>query len=132
MTHLERRGWVPGACEDHIQRIAAAAAGAGSDAVAARIGALIEQNHAIHERDCINLNPATNVMNPRAEAVLAAGLGSRPSLGYPGAKYEMGLEAIEQIEVIAAELAAEIFQARYAEIRVPSGAIANLYAFMAC
>jgi len=131
MTHLERRGWVPGACEDYIQRIAAEA-GAGSDAVAARIGALIGENHAIHERDCINLNPATNVMNPQAEAVLAAGLGSRPSLGYPGDKYEMGLEAIEQIEVIAAELAAEIFQAGFAEIRVPSGAIANLYAFMAC
>jgi glycine hydroxymethyltransferase len=43
----------------------------------------------------------------------------------------MGLEAIEKIEVIAAELAAEVFGARYAEIRVPSGAIANLYAFMA-
>jgi glycine hydroxymethyltransferase len=71
-------------------------------------------------------------MNPRAEAALAAGLGSRPSLGYPGDKYEMGLEAIEQIEVIAAELAAEVFQASFAEIRVPSGAIANLYAFMAC
>ena len=54
----------------------------------------------------------------------------RPSLGYPGDKYEMGLEAIEQIEIIAAELAAEVFGARYAEIRVPSGAIANLYAFM--
>ncbi len=132
MTHLERRGWVPDACEDYIQRIAAAAAGADADAVAARIGALIEENHAIHDRDCINLNPATNVMNPRAEAVLAAGLGSRPSLGYPGDKYEMGLEAIEQIEVIAAELAAEIFQAKFAEIRVPSGAIGNLYAFMAC
>ena len=132
MTQLERRGWVPDACEDYIQRIAAEAAGAGADAVAARIGALIEQNHAIHERDCINLNPATNVMNPRAEAVLAAGLGSRPSLGYPGDKYEMGLEAIEQIEVIAAELAAEIFEAGFAEIRVPSGAIANLYAFIAC
>jgi len=131
MTHLERRGWVLGACEDYIQRIAVQA-GAGSDVVAARIGALIGENHAIHERDCINLNPATNVMNPRAEAVLAAGLGSRPSLGYPGDKYEMGLEAIEQIEVIAAELAAEIFQASFAEIRVPSGAIANLYAFMAC
>ncbi len=132
MTHLLRRAWVPDACEDYIQRIAAAAAGADADAVAARIGALIEENHAIHDRDCINLNPATNVMNPRAEAVLAAGLGSRPSLGYPGDKYEMGLEAIEQIEVIAAELAAEIFQAKFAEIRVPSGAIGNLYAFMAC
>ncbi|MFQ5567008.1 MAG: serine hydroxymethyltransferase, partial [Paracoccaceae bacterium] len=132
MTQLERRGWVPAGCEDYIQGIAAEAAGAEADAVAERIGALIERNRAIHDRDCINLNPATNVMNPRAEAVLAAGLGSRPSLGYPGEKYEMGLEAIEQIEVIAAELAAEVFQARYAEIRVPSGAIGNLYAFMAC
>jgi glycine hydroxymethyltransferase len=70
-------------------------------------------------------------MNPRAEAMLAAGLGSRPSLGYPGDKYEMGLEAIEEIEVIAAELCAEVFGARYAEIRVASGAMANLYGFMA-
>jgi glycine hydroxymethyltransferase len=43
----------------------------------------------------------------------------------------MGLEAIEKIEVMAAELAAEVFGARYAEIRVGSGALANLYAFMA-
>src|SRR5262247_3077016 len=60
----------------------------------------------------------------------AAGLGSRPSLGYPGDKYEMGLEAIEKVEVVAAELAAEVFGARYAEIRVGSGALANLYVFM--
>jgi glycine hydroxymethyltransferase len=132
MTHLERRAWVPRACENYIQRLAAETAGGSSDAVAARIDALVGGNSAIHDRDCINLNPATNVMNPRAEAVMAAGLGSRPSLGYPGDKYEMGLEAIEQVEVIAAELAAEVFQARFAEIRVPSGAIANLYAFMAC
>ena len=63
--------------------------------------------------------------------MLSSGLGTRPSLGYPGDKYEMGLEAIEEIEVIAAELAAEIFQAKYAEIRVGSGALANLYGFMA-
>ena len=132
MTHLAQRGWVPEACEAYIQRLAGETAAAGSDAVAERIAALIDRNAAIHDLDCINLNPATNVMNPAAEAALAAGLGSRPSLGYPGDKYEMGLEAIEQIEVIAAELAAEIFQAKYAEIRVPSGAIGNLYAFMAC
>ena len=70
-------------------------------------------------------------MNPKAEALLAQGLGSRPSLGYPSQKYEMGLEAIEKIEIIAAALAAEIFKARFAEIRVGSGALANLYAFMA-
>ena len=43
----------------------------------------------------------------------------------------MGLEAIEQIEVIAAELAAEVFGAKFAEVRVGSGALANLYVFMA-
>ena len=71
-------------------------------------------------------------MSPAAEALLASSLGTRPSLGHPGAKYEMGLEAVEQIEVIAAELAAEVFDAPFAEVRVGSGALANLYAFMAC
>ncbi len=33
--------------------------------------------------------------------------------------------------MIAAELCAEVFDAQFAEIRVPSGAIANLYGFMA-
>lgn len=95
------------------------------------IDSLIERNRVIHEVESINLNPATNVMNPRAEAALSAGLGSRPSLGYAGAKYEMGLEAIEQIEVIAADLACRVFGSAFAEIRVGSGALANLYAFMA-
>src|SRR4029079_7978416 len=98
---------------------------------AERIESLIERNRVIHEVECINLNPATNVMNPRAEAALAGGLGSRPSLGYAGAKYEMGLEAIEEIEVICADLACKVFGAGFAEIRVGSGALANLYAFMA-
>ncbi|MBA3911460.1 MAG: serine hydroxymethyltransferase [Rhodobacter sp.] len=130
MHHLAPRTWVPARCESLVQRIAREAA-APSAVVASRIEALIEANLQIHDRDCFNLNPATNVMNPRAEAALSRGLGSRPSLGYPGDKYEMGLEAIEEIEVITAELAAEIFGAKYAEIRVGSGALANLYGFMA-
>jgi glycine hydroxymethyltransferase len=121
---------VPAGCETLLQRIAAETA-APSATVAARIDALIERNRVIHDEDCFNLNPATNVMNPAAEAAMAAGLGSRPSLGYPGDKYEMGLEAIEEIEVIAAELAAEVFNATHAEVRVFSGAMANLYGFMA-
>ncbi|RKF15169.1 aminotransferase class I/II-fold pyridoxal phosphate-dependent enzyme [Roseovarius spongiae] len=128
---LARRPWVPDASETLVQDIAARTAKATSADIAARLETLAEDNRRIHERDCFNLNPATNVMNPRAEALLAAGIGSRPSLGYPGDKYEMGLEAIEEIEVIAAQLCAEVFGARYAEIRVPSGAIANLYGFMA-
>ena len=100
-------------------------------ALDAQLHALVDDNIVIHEQQCLNLDPASNVMNPRGEALLAAGLGTRPSLGLPGAKYETGLEAIEQIETLAADLAREVFGARHCELRVASGAIANLYAFMA-
>jgi glycine hydroxymethyltransferase len=130
MTMLQARPWVPEAAERYVQSLAGRVAGRGADEIERDLLAYVAENRAIHERDCVNLNPATNAMNPRAEALLAAGIGSRPSLGYPGDKYEMGLEGIEKIEVLAAELAAEIFGARYAEIRVGSGALANLYVFM--
>ncbi|MCQ2003473.1 serine hydroxymethyltransferase [Rhizobium sp. NRK18] len=128
---LSRRNWVPEQCETRVLEIAGEVAEQASGDVLARVEALAERNREIHEKECFNLNPATNVMNPKAEALLASGIGTRPSLGYPGDKYEMGLEAIEEIEVIAAELAAEVFDAKYAEIRVPSGALANLFGFMA-
>lgn len=129
---LERRAWVPPPCEDLVQSIAAETAATDAPALAERISHLVAENRRIHEQHGINLNPASNIMNPRAEALMASGLGSRASLGYPGDKVEMGLQAIERIEVIAAELAAEVFDARYAEVRVGSGALANLYVFMAC
>lgn len=131
MPTLALRSWVPEAPEHYTQSLAQRFASQGVDETERELLALVEENRAIHERDCINLNPATNVMNPRAEALLGAGIGARPSLGYAGDKYEMGLEAIEKIEVMAAQLAAEVFGARFAEIRVGSGALANLYVFMA-
>ncbi|MEO6125775.1 MAG: aminotransferase class I/II-fold pyridoxal phosphate-dependent enzyme [Ilumatobacteraceae bacterium] len=131
ITSTSSRDWlpeVPRGREASIRDSIAALTGAET---VDRVEQLIERNRIIHEVECVNLNPATNIMNPRAEAALAAGLGSRPSLGYAGEKYEMGLEAIEEIEVIAADLACRLFGARFAEIRVGSGALANLYAFMA-
>ncbi|MEV5967145.1 aminotransferase class I/II-fold pyridoxal phosphate-dependent enzyme [Kribbella sp. NPDC051952] len=132
MTHaLAERPWVPELTEELVRTTAGAVAGLPAADVLDRLNRLVGENRQIHDTEAINLNPATNLMSPRAEAMLSAGLGSRPSLGYPGDKYEMGLEAIEQIEIITAELAAEVFGARYAEVRVGSGALANLYAFMA-
>ncbi|QTN23471.1 DegT/DnrJ/EryC1/StrS family aminotransferase [Rhizobacter sp. AJA081-3] len=128
---LERRHWVPAPCEDLVQTVAAQTSRLDGPAIFDEIARLVAENRRIHDLHGINLNPASNVMNPRAEAMMASGLGSRASLGYPGDKYEMGLEAIERIEVIAAELAAEVFDAKYAEVRVASGALANLYVFMA-
>lgn len=131
MAYLQKRTWVPAETEDFTSRIATKTLNATAQQSAARLEALALQNQTIHTKDCFNLNPATNVMNPRAAALLSSGLSERPSLGYPKDKYETGLEAIEEIEAMAAALCAEVFEAKYAEIRVPSGAIANLYGFMA-
>ncbi len=131
MRMMERRGWVPSGPEQFIQTVAAQVARQSAEDNEKSLLQWADENRTIHERNCVNLNPATNAMNPKAEALLASGIGSRPSLGYPGDKYEMGLEGIEKIEVMAAELACEVFGAKYAEIRVASGAMANLYVFMA-
>jgi glycine hydroxymethyltransferase len=128
---LNPRPWLKPHSLDLEQRVARDTAAASCDATDAALHALVADSRRIHDEQGLNLNPASNVMNPRAEALLAAGLGPRASLGHPGDKYEMGLQAIERIEVIAAELAAEVFDAPFAEVRVGSGALANLYVFMA-
>ncbi len=130
-TTSPQRPWLNAAALNREAEIIAGLAGADTEAIDDRLRSLIALNRRIHDHECINLNPASNVMNHRAEAVLASGMTTRASLGHPGDKYEMGLEAIEEIEVIAAELARTVFAATYAEIRVGSGALANLYAFMA-
>lgn len=90
MPHLARRPWVPTACEDHVQRLATAVS-APSDVVTDRIEALIARNSAIHDAECFNLNPATNVMNPRAEAALARGARLASLAGLSGRQIRNGV-----------------------------------------
>jgi glycine hydroxymethyltransferase len=131
MQSLKTQSWATAASQELITRIASQVdSKAGAD-VQNWIEELAQENHRLHDIEGINLNPATNILNPRAEKLLSSGMGSRASLGHPGDKYETGLGAIEQIEIITQELACEVFGSTYAEFRVPSGAIANLYAFMA-
>jgi glycine hydroxymethyltransferase len=125
------RPWISAAARRREAQLTAQLAGRNPAEIDALVWDWIEQNRVIHEDECINLDPAANVMNPRAERALAAGLSSRPSLGWPGDKYETGLEAIEAIEVAAMHVACQLFGARFAEVRVASGAIGNLYSFMA-
>ena len=123
--------WATPASQALIERIASQVDSKSGSDVQGWIESLAVENHRLHDVEGINLNPATNILNPRAEKLLSSGMGSRASLGHPGDKYETGLGAIEQIEIITQELACEVFGSTYAEFRVPSGAIANLYAFLA-
>jgi glycine hydroxymethyltransferase len=126
-----RRPWVPPDTDAWHARAAEILDGLTPAAITAEIERLAARQDSWADRGCLNLNPATNLMNPRARALLAGPLGTRPSLGYPGDKYETGLAGAERIEVIAAELARRLFHAAFVELRVLSGSLANLYAFMA-
>jgi glycine hydroxymethyltransferase len=125
------KSWMPPGSQELVAAAERRLAGKDCDAVEARLMRLVSAHERHMDHDSIGLNAGTNVMNPRAAALLARSLGNRPSLGYPGDKYEMGMEFAEEIEIVAEALVRRLFGAPYAELRVGSGALANLYAFMA-
>src|SRR5258705_13303480 len=75
VSQLADRPWVPPSTADRVRTVSAVADRAAPD-VLAEIDRLVEDNHRIHDVECLNLNPATNVMNPRAQRLLSAGLAS--------------------------------------------------------
>ena len=64
------RSWVPDPCETRVRTITAATEARSDAQIFERLTELVKDNREIHEQECFNLNPATNVMNPRAEALL--------------------------------------------------------------
>ncbi len=126
-----RRPWVPDRLEAPIQERIRHRAGLSPDALEAELVATLARHERLHDREVLNLYAGTNAMNPRAAAYLARSVGSRPSLGWPGDKYETGLGHAQEIEVMAQALVCEVFRCAFCEFRVASGSIANLYAFMA-
>jgi len=83
------------------------------------------------EEDSIVLYAGTNTPNPRLARLLGSSIGSRPNLGSPGDTYNRGMDDGSRISVLANDLLCRLFRCRFAETRVPSGSIANLYAFLA-
>ncbi|MCS6780788.1 MAG: aminotransferase class I/II-fold pyridoxal phosphate-dependent enzyme [Geminicoccaceae bacterium] len=126
-----RRPWVPERLETAIVERIRHYAGLGADALEAELLATLARHERFHDREVLNLYAGTNLPNPRAAALLARSVGSRPSLGWPGEKYETGLVYAQEIEIMAQSLVCEIFRCAFCEFRVASGSIANLYAFMA-
>ena len=127
----EKRNWLSKQASSRVAQIQLSNQELSPAEIQNRIEYLARENHRLHDIEGINLNPATNILNPRAEKLLASGMGSRASLGHPGDKYEVGLDAIEEIEVITGDLACKLFESKFSEFRVASGALANLYSFMA-
>lgn len=128
---ISAKPWLPEDCSQIIAELEDDLTQGSFDDIEARMMDIIDDHERHMDDETIGLNAGTNIMNPRAAALLGRSLGNRPSLGFPGDKYEMGMQHAEKLEIACESLTKRLFGAPYAEIRVPSGAIANLYVFMA-
>jgi glycine hydroxymethyltransferase len=83
------------------------------------------------EDECLLLYAGGNVPSPLVSSLYEAALVSQPSMGYPGDKYQPGLERIDVVEVAASEAIARVMGARFAEVRATSATLANLAVYTA-
>src|SRR5689334_12613904 len=123
--------WLPASLRDYAEDVARAL----GDPAPADVPALVAGITGAHEREIdlgsLVLYAGTNVMSPGARRALASSVGSLPSMGPPGQKYQTGTRWIERLEVLTAMLAKRVFDARFAEVRLHSGTMANLAVYTA-
>tara|TARA_X000001036_G_scaffold141358_1_gene134210 strand:- start:214 stop:1545 length:1332 start_codon:yes stop_codon:yes gene_type:complete len=125
------RPWVPADVEHFIQQHASQYQEMSFEELEAKVFTLVDLHEQLMDKQSIVLYAGTNVINPKAAKMLSSSIGSRASLGYPGDKYNKGMEHADQLEIMLMSLLRKLFDAKYVEYRVPSGSIANLYAYMA-
>jgi glycine hydroxymethyltransferase len=115
-------------------RIAEVAAGL-TDLSAAGVTKTVRRALADHARqfddEGIVLYAGTNVMSESARRVCEPLVGGRPSMGWPGEKYQAGLDHLDTLEVLAPTLVARLVGARFAEVRSQSATFANLAVYTA-
>ena len=136
MTDLEHAGAVrtaPWASPDARARLARVEQElAGDLAAALDTAAAAARAHARRiDEDALLLYAGGNVPTPQARSLHEQALSGQPSMGYPGDKYQAGLEALDVVEVAVARAVAEVMGARFAEVRPTSATLANLAVYTA-
>jgi glycine hydroxymethyltransferase len=89
------------------------------------------EHEARAERDALVLYAGGNRPSPAVRAAHHPLLSSQPSMGYPGDKFQAGLEPLDVLEVTVARLVADAMGAAYAEVRPTSATLANLAVYAA-
>ena len=88
-----------------------------------RLDKVVSQHEEWRLRDCLNLIPAENRGSPQMRAMLASDFGNRytaPDRFYRGTRYS------DELLTLTEELARKVFNARYADVRLLSGHVANM------
>jgi len=82
-------------------------------------------------KSVIPLIASENVTSPAVREAMICDFQHRYAEGWPGERVYAGCAYIDQVEVIAMELARELFRAEHANVQPVSGLTANLAAFTA-
>ena len=90
---------------------------------------LVEKHNIWRELECINLIASENVTSPLVDSVYLSDAMHRYAEGLPYKRFYQGTKYIDEIEVLASKLFAELLGAKYADLRPLSGTIANATAF---
>jgi len=99
--------------------------------VARTVRAALDAHAAQVDDDGIVLYAGANVLSPTAAAATPTSLSGRPSMGWPGEKYQVGLEHLDTLEVLAPLLVADLVEGAHAEVRLQSATLANLAVYTA-
>ncbi len=87
-----------------------------------------------HERwfaDSLPLIASENVASREVREVLSSDFGHRYAEGWPGERVYAGCKYIDQVELLAIDLAKKLFKAEFVDVRPTSGVGANLAVYSA-
>lgn len=105
--------------------------GLGLHDVSRLVDAVLAEHRGRLDEDGIVLYAGTNTMSERARAAHEISLGSRPSMGWPGEKFQTGLDELDVLEVLAPLQVAALMGGEFAEVRLQSATMANLACYTA-
>ena len=89
------------------------------------------QKHHEWFKTVLPLIASENVQSPAVREALTTDFGSRYAEGWPGERVYAGCTYIDQVELLAMELARKLFKAEHANVQPISGAVANLAMYTA-
>src|SRR5438445_4681951 len=87
-----------------------------------------------HERwfaDSLPMIASENVASRRVREVLSSDLGHRYAEGWPGERVYAGCKYIDEVELLAIEMARKLFRAEFVDVWPTSGVGANLAVYSA-
>ncbi len=91
---------------------------------------LLERHHKWFQ-ESLPLIASENVPSPAVREAILSDFGNRYAEGWPGERVYAGCIYIDQVELLAVELAKKLFKADFADVRPVSGLVANLVVYTA-